>query len=66
MVKFRNVKTGQENVKDLGGFVEKISKAYNVPTFKEIFKEMNKNTEMIDDRFDFENPTSGNPTSTFK
>ena len=65
-VKFRNVKTGQESVKDLGVFVEKISKAYDAPSFKEIFKEMNPSEAMLDDRFDFDNPTSGNPTSTFK
>lgn len=65
-VKFRNVKTGQESFKDLGLFVEKISKAYDVPSFKEIFKEMNPSEAMLDDRFDFDNPTSGNPTSTFK
>ena len=65
-VKFRNVKTGQESVKDLGVFVEKISKAYDAPSFKEIFKEMNPSEAMLDDRFDFDNPSSGNPTSTFK
>ena len=65
-VKFRNVKTGQESFKDLGLFVEKISKAYDAPSFKEIFKEMNPSEAMLDDRFDFDNPTSGNPTSTFK
>ena len=66
MIKFRNVKTGQETVKDLGGFVEKISKAYDAPSFKEVFKEMNKGSEIMDDRLDMDNPTSGNPTSTFK
>lgn len=65
-VKFRNVKTGQESIKDLGLFVEKISKAYDTSSFKEIFKEMNPREDMLDDRFDFDNPTSGNPTSTFK
>ena len=35
-------------------------------SFKEIFKEMNPSEAMLDDRFDFDNPTSGNPTSTFK
>ena len=66
MVKFRNVKTGQETVKDLGSFVEKISKAYDAPAFKEIFKQMNKDTRIENDRLDIDNPTSGNPTSTFK
>ena len=65
-VKFRNVKTGQETVKDLGLFVEKISKAYDAPSFKEIFKEIVPSDAISDDRFDFDNPTSGNPTSTFK
>lgn len=65
-VKFRNVKTGEETVKDLGQFIEKISKAYDAPSFKKIFKEMNNDSAIVDDKFDFENPTSGNPTSTFK
>ena len=66
LIKFRNVKTGQETVKDLSAFTEKISKAYDVPSFKQVFREINKSEAISDDRFDFDNPTSGNPTSTFK
>ena len=66
LIKFRNVKTGQETVKDLTTFTEKISKAYDISSFKQVFREINKNEVISDDRFDFDNPTSGNPTSTFK
>ena len=66
LIKFRNVKTGQETVKDLTTFTEKISKAYDISSFKQVFREINKNEAISDDRFDFDNPTSGNPTSTFK
>ena len=66
LIKFRNVKTGQEVEKNIGMFEEKISKAYNVPSFKEVFKEMNTYDGMLDDRFDLDNPGSGSLTSSFK
>ena len=61
-----SVITTSKGTSEIATFTEKISKAYDVPTFKQVFREINKSEAISDDRFDFDNPTSGNPTSTFK
>ena len=66
LIKFRNVKTGQEFEKDIGIFEEKISKAYDVASFKETFKEMNTYDGMLGEKFDLDNPGSGSLSSSFK
>ena len=66
-IKFRNVKTNQETIKDISELAGKISKAYNIASFKDMFREVYKGEEMSDDRFALKNPASSNPTSsTFK
>ena len=65
-IKFRNVKTNQETIKDISELAGKISKAYNIASFKDMFREVYKGEELSDDRFSLKNPASGNPTSTFK
>ena len=65
-IKFRNVKTNQEIIKDISELAGKISKAYNIASFKDMFREVYKGEELSDDRFTLKNPASGNPTSSFK
>lgn len=61
---FKNVKTNQVNTKDIASlsFMKNMGKIYNIyDLYKEIYKD-----EILDDNMDLSNPSSSNPTSTFK
>lgn len=63
-VYFRNVKTNQVTSKNMSQItlLQKVGKIYNIYDF---YKRIYKN-EDINEIFDLNNPTSGNPTSTFR
>ncbi len=63
-VYYRNVKTNKVTTKNMANlsFIKKMRKIYNIyDLYKDIYQDEN-----IDEAFDLSNPTSGNPTSTFK
>lgn len=62
---FRNIKTNQVIEKDISSIpiFEKISKLLPI---QDLYKKLYGDELLTFDRFDFRNPSSGNPTSTFK
>lgn len=64
-ITFRNVKTNQETVKDISTFDKKISKAFNLDSFYDVYKELYKDG-IEKGMFDLNNPTSGMTSSSFK
>ncbi len=64
-ITFRNVKTNQETVKDISTFDKKISKAFNLDSFYNVYKELYKDG-IEKGMFDLNNPTSGMTSSSFK
>ena len=60
---FRNIKTGEVYSRDISmSLLKRIGKIYNIyDWYKRIYK-----SEDVGDLFDLNNPSSGNPTSTFK
>ena len=61
---FRNVKTGEEYSRDITNLslLKRIGKIYDIyDLYKRIYK-----SEDVGELFDLNNPSSGNPTSTFK
>lgn len=64
-VYFKNVKTGQITTKDISSisFLRKIGTLYNI---KEFYKLLYTNKNFTFEEFNLKNPSSGNPTSTFK
>lgn len=64
-VYFKNVKTGQTTEKNIASisFLKKIGKLYNI---KEFYKQLYTNNNFTFEEFSLKNPSSGNPTSTFK
>ncbi len=64
-VYFKNVKTGQVTEKDISSisFLKKIGELYNI---KEFYKQLYTNNNFTFEEFSLKNPSSSNPTSTFK
>lgn len=62
---FKNVKTGQVTSKDISSisFLKKIGKLYNI---QEFYEKLYTNKNFTFEEFNLKNPSSGNPTSTFK
>ncbi len=62
---FRNVKTGEVTSIDIASlsFLKKIGKLYNI---KEFYDKLYTNKNFSFDEFNLRNPSSGNPTSTFR
>lgn len=62
---YENVKTSEYKTKDISSlaFLKNVSKIYKA---KEFYHAMYKNEAILEDIFDFSNPSSGNPSSTFK
>lgn len=67
MIYFKNAKTNEVTTKDLKAhlyFLKNMGKIYNVyDIYKQIYKDENMTGHY---EIDFKNPSSGNPTSTFK
>ena len=64
MVYFRNVKTGEQTSKSIASmsFIRNMGKFYNIyDLYKALYQEEN-----IDEIYHLSNPSSGNPSSTFK
>lgn len=64
-ITFRNVKTNQEITKDIRIFDKKVSKAYDLNSFYDMYKDLYKDG-IENGMFDLNNPTSGNTSSSFK
>lgn len=62
-VYFKNIKTNQVTSKNISriSLLRKVGKIYNIYDF---YKTIYQN-ENVNEIFDLDNPTSGNPTSTF-
>ena len=67
IVYFRNVKTNRTYGKNISNFtlLQKIGK-FDINFIKEFYKKLYPNENISFDKLDLRNPSSGNPTSTFK
>ncbi len=65
IIYFKNVKTGEVTSIDISSlsFLRKIGKLYNM---KEFYDKLYTNKNFSFDEFNLRNPSSGNPTSTFR